>query len=39
MRNAQCKTWNMAKKLKIVENQTKITLTWNMVRNTEKREK
>ena len=36
MRNAHCKTWDMARKLKNVENQTQ-TLTWNMVRNTEKR--
>ena len=35
MRNAHCKTWNMARKLKNMENQ-KQPLTWNMVRNTEK---
>ena len=38
MRNAHCKTWNMARELKNVENQTQ-TLTWNMVRDTEKRGK
>ena len=38
MRNAHCKTWNKARKLKNMKNQTQ-TLTGNMVKETEKRGK
>jgi hypothetical protein len=42
MRNAHCRTWSAVRKLKIMENEKKKKkhgLTWNMARNTEKREK
>jgi hypothetical protein len=36
MRNAHCRTWNMARKLKITENRNTHVRTWNMARKTEK---
>ena len=34
--NAQCRTWEMARKLKNIENEKRTLLNWNMGRNTEK---
>jgi hypothetical protein len=39
MRNAQCRTRNMAKNCETWKMRHKHCLTWNMARNTEKREK
>ena len=36
MRNSHCRTWNMARKLKKVEKETKTLYDLNMARNTEK---
>ena len=36
MRNAHCRTWNVARKMKNVENEDKYCMTWNMARNSEK---
>ena len=36
MRNAHCRTWNMARKLKITENEKYILYDVNMARNSEK---
>jgi hypothetical protein len=38
-RNAHCKTWNTARKLKILENGNTHCRAWNMERTTEKRGK
>ena len=35
MRNSHCRTWNMARKLKKVEKETKTLYDLNMARNTE----
>ena len=35
IRNAHCRTWNMARKLKNVKVRNKYCLTRNMVRNTQ----
>ena len=39
MRNEHCRIKIVARKLKNVENKTQTVETWNMARNTEKREK
>ena len=40
MRNAHCKTWNMARKLKKTwKMRHKQCMTWNVARNTDKRGK
>ena len=39
MRNAHSRTWNMAGKLKIMENVKYTVRKWNMLRNTQKRGK
>jgi len=38
-RNAHSRTWSMARKLKYIENDRKICVTWNKARNTKKRGK
>ena len=35
MRNAHCRTWNMMRKLKIMEMRNGHFRTWDMARNTE----
>ena len=39
MRNANCRTWSMGRKSKIMENEKHTLQDENMARNTEKREK
>jgi hypothetical protein len=39
MRNTHCRNWIMAINLKNMEKGQKRFMTWNMARNTEKREK
>ena len=39
MRNAHCRTWSMARKLKIMETETQTLFDQAMARNTQKRGK